>query len=1014
MENFYTGEDFTMIRIAMGSVQDYEKFLQENQETEEFKEAILVASNNLYETLEKKNRVSEATKRAILKYKIRNAVRCTPYGLFSGVGMIVSDEKTLLKINTAKVSKRARIDMKWLFKYIKEMLRDERIMSIVKVRKNEICYVSGNRMINPYFSAKGTAEEKTCDSFSIRYTKPVQFVMEICREYISYEDVLKRVSREFCIEIERTKIFLEELIRSEFINIDIMPPLLNTDPVQYVIDKLGNRLTENNYISFLRELNCKIAGYNMTSMGEGLELYKDITNTMKSKIDINECVQVDAKINLEHQTVAKTIKREVEKTVNFLSRLAAGYSEQDYLTQYKDDFLEKYGYDTEVSILEMLDNNVGIGIPANYKNSQRKYVDYSIRNEMLDALNHIIVNKAIIAIKNNQEIIYLNDSDMDRLGKHEVRYETLLNSLDIVVQPLAKDKKDIDKGIFTLLLSGCISSAGAFNSMGRFSDMFWKDITYDNQSIEYEEELLGKEYIVAELAEIFRTGRTANVDMNMNSVPYQICIECNPCDGKKNISLNDIYIGVDRKNNRFYAKSKSLNKKIYAKTTHMLNNFFGSAAYRFLRDISSLATKFQIGEIVTSLGNSEWEYFPRIMYGKTILRPARWKYENTKEKDFYTWNEKFVKWAKENRVPDYVNYTRSDNYLRLDLRKQEYRELLYYDSLKDDVITMNEDLSSEDLVWLQDENGKKHCCEMVFPLDKKKKVHDDMHNENFLIKEKPGFFSDTSRNLFPGEEGWYYYKLYGMSGREDEFIGIELRNIVQKLSENKIIDKHFFIRYIDNRPHIRIRFHVCNKNEFSRLFFDWLIEERRKGMVTDLSLSVYERECERYGGKDLIRFAEKVFEMDSIFVEILKEKKYHHQLEMSDEEIAIWSIWGILDSFGLNLEKAEKWMSSMISRSDYREEFKRMEKTYRQSIYMKNNMSTEVQSAYKNRNKTIKAFYSGIQKSGLDNAVSSTEEDIMSSIIHMFCNRYMANNSWERALTRHTIYATLSYERFHK
>ena len=74
--------------------------------------------------------------------------------------------------------------------------------------------------------------------------------MEICREYISYEDVLKRVSREFCIEIERTKIFLEELIRSEFINIDIMPPLLNTDPVQYVIDKLGNRLTENNYISF--------------------------------------------------------------------------------------------------------------------------------------------------------------------------------------------------------------------------------------------------------------------------------------------------------------------------------------------------------------------------------------------------------------------------------------------------------------------------------------------------------------------------------------------------------------------------------------------------------------------------------------------------------------------------------------------------------------------------------------------------------------------------------------------
>ena len=109
--------------------------------------------------------------------------------------------------------------------------------------------------------------------------------------------------------------------------------------------------------------------------------------------------------------------------------------------------------------------------------------------------------------------------------------------------------------------------------MGRFSDMFWKDITYDNQSIEYEEELLGKEYIVAELAEIFRTGRTANVDMNMNSVPYQICIECNPCDGKKNISLNDIYIGVDRKIIGFMLSPKVLIKNI-CKTTHMLNNFF--------------------------------------------------------------------------------------------------------------------------------------------------------------------------------------------------------------------------------------------------------------------------------------------------------------------------------------------------------------------------------------------------------------------------------------------------------
>ena len=83
-----------------------------------------------------------------------------------------------------------------------------------------------------------------------------------------------------------------------------------------------------------------------------------------------------------------------------------------------------------------------------------------------------------------------------------------------------------------------------------------------------------------------------------------------------------------------------------------------------------MATKFQIGEIVTSLGNSEWEYFPRIMYGKTILRPARWKYENTKEKDFYTWNEKVCEVGK--RKIGYqimLIYTRSDNLLEIRFKK---------------------------------------------------------------------------------------------------------------------------------------------------------------------------------------------------------------------------------------------------------------------------------------------------------------------------------------------------------
>ena len=143
--------------------------------------------------------------------------------------------------------------------------------------------------------------------------------------------------------------------------------------------------------------------------------------------------------------------------------------------------------------------------------------------------------------------------------------------------------------------------------------------------------------------------------------------------------------------------------------------------------------------------------------------------------------DKLTDWLRENKVPDYVDYVIGDQYLRLDLRKKEYRELLYYDSLNENTIILREDFVSKNTGWLKDEKDKKHGCEMVFSFNRKS----DRDSEKFKIEkyasEKPYYFSTNHRTLFPGEDGWYYYKLYGMKGREDEFIGIDLKEIVYKI-----------------------------------------------------------------------------------------------------------------------------------------------------------------------------------------------------------------------------------------
>ena len=155
----YESQKNVLVRVALGNVEAYEEFSNEYLE-KDFQEAVLVASENLYNAYHKKGESEEQVMRAILKYKIRNASRCTPYGLFSGVGMLESSAKTSFEIHDEMIKKRARIDMKWLFQYISMLLHDENVLSNLKLMFNGSCYVCGDRVINPNFNSNGNRSRK--------------------------------------------------------------------------------------------------------------------------------------------------------------------------------------------------------------------------------------------------------------------------------------------------------------------------------------------------------------------------------------------------------------------------------------------------------------------------------------------------------------------------------------------------------------------------------------------------------------------------------------------------------------------------------------------------------------------------------------------------------------------------------------------------------------------------------------------------------------------------------------
>lgn len=122
---------------------------------------------------------------------------------------------------------------------------------------------------------------------------------------------------------------------------------------------------------------------------------------------------------------------------------------------------------------------------------------------------------------------------------------------------------------------------------------------------------------------------------------------------------------------------------------------------------------------------------------------------------------------------------------------------------------------------------------------------------------------------FPLGSEWLYYKLYMGSKTSEQFLISKIQPFANSLLSNEKIDKWFFINYNDPKSHIRVRFHLIDEkkdlNLIISLFKDIinpLVEER---LISEVLVSTYKREIERYGKYSIEDF-ESLFYFNSELV----------------------------------------------------------------------------------------------------------------------------------------------------
>ncbi|HHW39229.1 MAG TPA: lantibiotic dehydratase [Bacillales bacterium] len=1040
--SIYITEDFFIVRSHLLSLETYNELFNyqiENDKSVEnwikgvinnpiICEAIFVSSPSLYNSLMKWNINMKSKKRkqiivALTQYLIRLSTRPTPYGLFAGVSYGIFDENTNIELKDIKqYRKRTRPDMTWLLSLVKKIESNKNILKNLKVTFNSLAKVNGDRCNLPYNSQGGVIKNNENQYYSsIRNTPPVQIVAKNSLEPILVSELIKILKNNFS-EVKE-EVFLNliiQLIEQDFLITELRPPLFNKSPIVDLMEKLSViEYREEKIVSInkdLRWIKNTLIKYDQGTIGSGLNTITTVDKYMRNIFGTKNTIQVDMKIEHEQILLHNNVKSDISDAVQVIIKLSHLF-EMSHLQEYKNLFVEKYGTYREVPLLELLDEDIGLGAPATYSNPiGRNYISEKDLGNIKanNARDEYLLFKLIESLKNNQKEICINKSEIDYLSFNNFKESDLMDNLEVFCSLHADNSRDFEKGNYKIIMSSPNSiSYGPLRSIGRFYDL--PSISPLIQKVEEVFEYrkgLNSNAILSQLTYLPDRGTVANIILSKNFCDYEIPISTNPSQTSvDSILASDLLVGTDGE--RLYLKSRSLNKEVDVNLNTMINTHITPNIFRFLSEISFSNKKITDGFNWGTLNNSI--FLPRVRVGRVILSLARWKVSHfilrTSEKtNFIDWTNAFINYQNQWDLPNKFYIAEGDNRLLIDSGKKPHLFLLYNRMTKIDkktFITLEEMGTQSLQSWIKNEHGESFNVEFIFPMRKRFKCSQGKQKNNKLIYHKSVPSNSNIALKKPGSD-WFYIKLYISQFRENEFLCEYMSDFCANLIANGIIKEYFYIRFADPIPHIRLRFYGDEKSlgeKMLPILKSWTDNLSNLGLLNHIEISTYDREVERFGGPDLIKIVESHFYYDSrSATSILKQLNEDDDTEFDIKIIATISIIHFLITIDKSINRQLKLLDEMIPEDKFYNEYR----VYRNKLEELCNASQDwriLKSIPKGKvllealEKRVDSLKLIVNKLKENNQYYNSYEDILLSILHLHLNRLIGKDRNEELKT---------------
>jgi hypothetical protein len=761
----------------------------------------------------------EKVKLRALSYALRMSTRCTPFGLFSGVAGVAFGGETAVTFDPSLSLTSTRPDMSLIGDLVEAAEAEAR--DGIGYITNDCAFVRGDRLhvIDVQLASAGQNDNVEQRDVSLRHTRAVSFLRAFCATVQSFGEIVRALAAEFGATEDEARKLAERLIGAGVLLSELRPPATN-EPASYIEERF-----HSSKIACAPDLSDAIARTKAfdAAPDSRVDSYHAMLDAFRAlSPQSKHAVQIDL-----HAGLRGELSQEVAHDVAALADLLARSGRVFRMNAFRERFIERYeGLDRLVPLLELVDGNVGLGLP---EGGQLESTESPERDE---ALMRIFGE----AIRNGCEEIDLGGSNLELFAPAHGKGRAM-TGFEIGFA-LAGSRL-----IMTLLCDRVGKTAA------RFANMLGTE--FCSRLRESVAASFNPEDVVAEFSFAPIASRAYNVVVRPLVHDYEVRAGIGAPPTGTAISPSDIYVGIGE-DDAFYLWSQNLQRRILVSETHAVGTAKSAPNLcRFLAQIQLDGVRvpeLDLG-IVEKLA-----YLPRLVLGNIVITPRRWLLGRS---DFET-SDRIHAVRETWNMPRYLYLTEGDHRLLLDLDAPISKQLALVHSTSKQLV-FEEALPAPDDAWVRSSRGY-HAAEFVAAVTSVVQAPKRTGGPAPVVVKQRARYGAGSR--------WVYAKYY-LGARSIDDLLRKMAPALMAFDEGADVDRWFFVRYADPRTHLRVRLYCSSREAAVRVRETIAAQAQRlldDSAIDRFVFDTYDPEYERYGGEEQLEAAERYFHADSCHV----------------------------------------------------------------------------------------------------------------------------------------------------